>query len=516
MAIARIRCADRTRSREEVLARAARVAAGLAGLGVVPGDRVAVVLRNEIEFVEISLGISQAGATPVPVNWHWKGEELRFLLVDSGASAVFAHSDLAPLVRAVLDRLVPVIEVLPTDALRAAYRVGPVQPGEGDAEFEAWLSEQRDDHHGPARPPLGVVYSSGTTGRPKGILREAMDAEQTKVIGDRIFRAFGLSVELPTVVPAPMYHAAPNAHALFGVAAGCDVVIMPRFDAETFLADVETHAIAHAQVVPTMFVRMLRLPEKRRLAHDLSSLRCVVHAAAPCPPEVKRQMIAWWGPILQEYYGGTEVGTVVACDSAEWRTHPGTVGRAMDGCDVKIFSPDGFEAPTGTDGEIFVHPGEAWPGFRYIGEAASREPRVRNGYVSIGDGGHLDADGYLYLSDRIVDMVISGGVNIYPLEIEQCLISLDGVRDVAVFGVPDPVYGEALAAHVDTDPASDLDEAAIRAHVAVHLADYKVPRIVVLDRALPREDSGKLFKRRLRDRYRAEAAAGGDGPRGSA
>ncbi|HTF45965.1 MAG TPA: AMP-binding protein [Pseudonocardia sp.] len=496
-----IHCGDRSRSRDEALQRAARIAGGLAELGVQPGDRVAVVLRNDIEFLEVSLGIGQLGAIPVPVNWHWKGAELAYLLADCGATAVFAHRDLAPVVADALSTPVPIIEVVPSAALRQAYQLPDELPAIGQLELESWLDGHTELVDTPPTPPLSVIYTSGTTGQPKGILRTPMTPEQSVHVTQRLFRAFGLTLEQRTLVPAPMYHSAPNVHALFAVAAGIDLTIMPRFEPVEFLATIERHRIAHTQVVPTMFVRLLRLPEEQRRSFDLSSLEAVVHAAAPCSPEVKRRMIDWFGPIILEYYGGSETGTVVACDSAEWLAHPGTVGRAMDGCDIRIYQPDGTQAPTGSFGEIYIQTGVSWPDFTYIGNDVKRKQMERDGYVSIGDGGWLDGDGFLYLSDRINDMVISGGVNIYPAEIEQFLITVPGVRDVAVFGIPDGEYGEVLAAHVDTDPDSGLTEDDLREHVRSNLANYKVPKVVVLDRELPREESGKLFKRRIRERY---------------
>lgn len=500
-----IRCGDRARTQDEAMERASRIAAGLRGLGVSPGDRVAVVLRNDIEFVEVSIAIALLGAVPVPVNWHWKGAELAYLLTDCGATAAFVHHDLLPVVEDALDRPIPIVRVEPSAALRKAYRLSDEQSS-GGLELESWLAEQHDRIDTPPTPPLSVIYTSGTTGQPKGILRDPMIPEQRPAVTQRLFRAFGLTPELRTLVPAPLYHSAPNAHSLFAAAAGIDLTIMPRFDPREFLATIQRHRIGHTQVVPTMFVRLLQLPEEERTSYNLSSLAAVVHAAAPCPPEVKRQMIDWFGPIILEYYGGSEIGTVVSCDSAEWLAHPGTVGRPLDGCDVKIYLPDGTEAPTGTPGEVYLSPGPTWPNFTYIGNDAKRAAMERDGYLTIGDGGWLDADGFLYLNDRINDMVISGGVNIYPAEIEQCLITLPGVRDVAVFGIPDAEYGEALAAHVDTDPSSGLTEHDIREHVRRNLANYKVPKVVVLDRELPREESGKLFKRRIRAKYWPDTA----------
>ena len=253
-------------------------------------------------------------------------------------------------------------------------------------------------------------------------------------------------------------------------------------------------------MVPTMFVRLLALPQEVRERYDISSLRWIVHAAAPCPVDVKRAMIEWMGPIVAEYYGGTETGPVTYCTSEEWLAHPGTVGRALPGAVVKILDEDGEELPPGQSGEVYMWH-SAWPDFTYEGDEEKRRSVERDGLVSCGDIGYLDEDGYLYLNDRASDMVISGGVNIYPAEIEACLLSLPGVRDCAVFGIPDEEFGEALAAHVEPHEGAQLSEEEVRAHVREHLASYKTPRVVEFSDSLPREDSGKIFKRRLREPY---------------
>jgi long-chain acyl-CoA synthetase len=253
-------------------------------------------------------------------------------------------------------------------------------------------------------------------------------------------------------------------------------------------------------MVPTMFVRLLALPEEVRSSYDLSSLRWVVHAAAPCPPEVKRQMIDWLGPIVAEYYGGTETGPVTYCTSEEWLAHPGTVGRPVGAARVKVIGEDGAELPAGESGEVYAWL-DLFPNFTYEGDEEKRRSIERDGLVSVGDIGYLDGDGFLYLNDRRSDMVISGGVNIYPAEIEACLLGLDGVRDCAIFGIPDDEFGEALAAHVELDEGASLGEDDVRAHVRAGLAGYKTPKVVVFEEDLPREDSGKIFKRRLREPY---------------
>jgi long-chain acyl-CoA synthetase len=254
------------------------------------------------------------------------------------------------------------------------------------------------------------------------------------------------------------------------------------------------------QMVPTMFVRLLALAEDVRRGYDLSSLRWVVHAAAPCPPGVKRAMIDWLGPVIAEYYGGTETGPVVFCTSEEWLEHPGTVGRPIEKAVVKIFDAGGRELPAGESGDVYMWL-DVWPDFTYHGDERKRRAIEREGLVCCGDIGYLDADGYLYLNDRRTDMVISGGVNIYPAEIEACLLSLQGVRDCAVFGIPDEEFGEALAAHVELHDGASLTAEALREHVRANLAAYKTPRVIEFSGKLPREDTGKIFKRRLREPY---------------
>jgi long-chain acyl-CoA synthetase len=303
-----------------------------------------------------------------------------------------------------------------------------------------------------------------------------------------------------TVIPAPMYHSAPNAYAQSALMRGMGITIMSGFDAEEFLRIVQEQRITVVQMVPTMFVRLLALPEQVRSRYDLSSLRWVVHAAAPCPPHVKRAMIDWLGPIVAEYYGGTETGPVTFCTSEEWLAHPGSVGRALDRATVKIIGADGRELAPGESGEVFMRL-QILSDFTYEGDEAKRRAVERDGLISCGDIGYLDADGYLYLNDRSSDMVISGGVNIYPAEIEACLLSLAGVRDCAVFGIPDEEFGESLAAYVEPHEGAQLTAEQVREHVRSRLASYKAPRVVELTDALPREDSGKIFKRRLREPY---------------
>lgn len=482
-----VRCGQAFRDYQDIGRRAGAVTSGLAGLGVAAGDRVAIYLRNSIEFIEVSLGVGALGAIAVPVNWHWKGAELAYLLDDSDSRVVFANTSLMSTAEAVAGGRT-LIEV--TEASEPATGRHPV--------FEDWLAAESSWSEPPRQAPMSMVYTSGTTGRPKGIVRAAFTPEQAQALAGLVFATFGLGPGMRTLVAAPMYHSAPNVHSLVSAAAGIDLTIMARFDAEEMLRLIDEHRIDHFQAVPTMFVRLLQLPEETRSKYDVGSLKSVVHAAAPCPTEVKRRIIEWFGPIVREYYGGTETGACVACDSAQWLAHPGTVGQPIRDAGVRIYSDDGQPLAEGESGRIYLRPPSEWPDFTYHRNPDKRLAMERDGHLDIGDVGYLDRDGFLYLNDRSTDMVISGGVNIYPAEIEACLIELDGVLDVAVFGIPDDDFGESIAAHVH---ATGLTEDDVREHIRANLAAYKVPKLVVFDDDLPREDTGKLMKRKIRARY---------------
>jgi long-chain acyl-CoA synthetase len=494
-----IRIGERVIPQDDLRVAAARTASAIAAAGVQHAERVAIVLRNDPDFPLLSIACGLIGAVPVPVNWHWQGDELRHVLTDSGARLVFAHSSFVEELERVMPDGVTLVEVPVHAELAETYGAVPLTGRH--PVLEEWAAPHAPIVEPPAAAPLSLIYTSGTTGLAKGVIRAAMTPEQSTQVATATLEGMGLRPGMSTLVTAPMYHSAPNAQGLFAVSLGIELTIMPRFDAEEFLRLIAEHRITHAQVVPTMFVRLLELPEEVRARYDTSSLQCVVHAAAPCPAHIKQRMIDWLGPVVLEYYGGTETGITVACDSEQWLAHPGTVGTPLAGAEIRVFDPDGALLAQGETGEVYIKPPTFWPGFTYLGLEEKRREIDRDGYISIGDVGRVDADNFLYLSDRARDMVISGGVNIYPIEIEGCLLELPGVRDVAVFGIPDDSYGEALAAHVDADPDAGLTEDAVREHVRERLAGYKVPRVVVFDNELPREESGKIFKRRIREQY---------------
>jgi acyl-CoA synthetase (AMP-forming)/AMP-acid ligase II len=348
-----------------------------------------------------------------------------------------------------------------------------------------------------------MLYSSGTTGRPKGVKRplngEPIDALTSLQGLTKMLYGFG--PETIYLSPAPLYHAAPLRYCMAVQTFGGTVVVMEHFDAEAALRLIEHYHISHSQWVPTMFVRLLKLPEAVRTKYDLSSLKVAIHAAAPCPIQVKEQMIAWWGPVIYEYYAGTEGNGFCAVNSTEWLAHKGTVGRAMLGV-LKIVGEDGNEVPTGTDGAVYF---EGGPAFEYHNDK-SRTGDAYNtkGWSTLGDVGHVDAEGYLYLTDRKAFMIISGGVNIYPQETENVLIGHPQVADVAVIGVPNEDFGEEVKAVVQPVNMADAGPKLaddLMAYCRMHLSPIKCPRSIDFDPELPRHPTGKLYKRLVRDRY---------------
>jgi acyl-CoA synthetase (AMP-forming)/AMP-acid ligase II len=386
---------------------------------------------------------------------------------------------------------------------------------EGHAPYEESVAAQ-DSAPLPDRVAgTDMLYSSGTTGRPKGVSVQlgAGPLETTASSVTLLLQLlFGVTSDDVYLSPAPMYHAAPLRFVMSANAIGCTTVLMDRFDAEEFLALIERYRVTVVQVVPTMFVRLLKLPAEVRARYDVSSLRCVVHAAAPCPVPVKEQMIEWFGPVIHEYYAGTEANGFVYCNSEDWLAHPGTVGRLLVGT-LHICDDDFNELPIGETGTIWF---EGTNQFEYHNDpektASSRHPK---GWTTLGDVGYLDADGFLFLTDRKSYMIISGGVNIYPQEAENVLITHEKVVDVAVLGVPHDEFGEEVKAVVqpvtmplDTDEAAAL-AAELISYCRTHLADFKCPRSVEFRSELPRHPTGKLYKRLLKDEYWGVAERGG-------
>jgi long-chain acyl-CoA synthetase len=483
--------------------RGARLAGALRARGIGQDGSVALLLRNDAPFLDAMLAAAQLGAYPVPMNWHFKAEELRYILEDSGARVLVAHADLLRQLQGMVPPGVCVIVVRTPEHIATAYNVTTEQgmPPHGAEEYEAVLAAAEPYTDFSLVGSRGsIVYTSGTTGRPKGVRRLALGADAAARFTKLSREWFGFRHGFRTVMAGPMYHSAPNTYTRASLTLDGLTVLMPKFDAEDLLRIIQDYRITHLHVVPTMMVRLLRLPAEARTRYDLSSLEFVIHGAAPCPPEVKRQMIEWWGPVIHEYYGATECGMVTRSSSAEWLARPGTVGRVWAGRRVKILRDDGLEAAPGEVGEIFLSL-DLVPQFTYHNADQARRDIEREGLITNGDMGYLDADGFLFLVDRKKDMVISGGVNIYPAEIEGELSAHPAVGDCAVLGIPDEEFGERVIALVVKQVGADVSEGALQEYLRGRLAGFKVPRQVKFVDALPRDPSGKLMKRQLREPY---------------
>lgn len=484
----------------EILDRGARAARGLDVLGIRRGDVVATFLRNDVACFEAAIAAATLGAHIVPINWHFRSDETKYVLEDSGAKVLVAHTDLLAQIPGAIPSGLTIYSV-PTVPSRRAGATAPPAP-EGTTDWAGWI-EGFEPWSEPARTPeYSMNYTSGTTGRPKGVRREPITDEGRAAMAT-MFDQLKVVPGMRTVVSAPLYHAAPFGFSMAVLRVGGFMVLMEHFDAEEYLANVQKYAADNVQMVPTQFVRFLKLPKEVRESYDVSSLKLITHGAAPCPAEVKAAMIDWVGPIISEFYAASELGLIATyCTSEEALSHPGTVGRPVAGAEIRILDDDGRELPTGEVGEIAM-----WirgtSSFTYHGNEEKRNSIQRGNLVTCGDVGYLDADGYLYLTDRKSDMAIIGGANIYPAEVEQVLVGMPGVLDCAVFGIPDEDLGEVLAAVVQPQPGADITPDDIKAWLVPRVARMKVPVVVELRDELPREDTGKLFKRRLKEEFAA-------------
>jgi len=484
--------------------RSAQLAQLLHARGLRKGDHIAILAENHVRYFETYWAALRSGLYLTAVNRYLKADEAAYLVNDSGAVALIATAAMKTTASQLVD-LSPQCSIrLMIDGTTAGFE----SYESAIAEFPAEPLEEQ---------PRGEVmlYSSGTTGRPKGIERPLRDftvdnpaAGGTSTIESALL---GMHRDSVYLCPAPLYHAAGLQWSAGAHEMGATLVVMEKFDAETFLRIVERERVTHVQVVPTMLVRLMKLDEVTRLKYDVSSLECVVHAAAPCPVDIKRQVIEWLGPIVDEYYAATEGVGFTFIKANDWIAHPGSVGRSIMGV-PHICDEEGTELPPHESGILYFS--DLPLAFKYHGDdsktKATRHPH-HDDWSSLGDVGYLDEEGYLYLTDRRAFTIISGGVNIYPAEIESCLVTHPAVLDVAVFGLPDHEMGEFV--HAVIQPAPDVPASAeladeLRAHVRESLANYKVPRSIDFVEELPRMPSGKLAKGPLRDEYRSRMSAG--------
>jgi long-chain acyl-CoA synthetase len=485
---------ERTWSAGEVLAAADRIVHALRARGVRTGDVVATLAPNRVELLQTLLAVFQAGWQYVPINTHLTADEIAYVLGDSDAAAFVADERVGEVAATAA-----AAAGVPDDA-RLALGVIP-----GFVSLEDALDGVPASTPGERAGGTFLQYTSGTTGRPKAVQRAAaasIDPEtQAALFGANLTR-YDIEVggDAVHLVTSPMYHMSPLSFGFFSLHFEHTVVLMDRWDAERALELIERYRVTDVAMVPTQLHRLMQLPEAVRARYDVSSLRQVIHAAAPCPLELKQRLFEWLGPVIYEFYGATEGGGTLA-KPREWLEHPGTVGRAWPGGDVKILDDDGNELPPRTVGTVYL---KLMGDFAYKGDPEKTASNRRGEYFTVGDMGELDEDGFLYLRDRKIDMIISGGVNIYPAEVEGVLLAHPAVGDAAVFGVPNADWGEEVKAVVEpgagTEP-SDALAADLLAHCEAKLARYKCPRSIDFVTAMPRDPNGKLYKRTLRDPY---------------
>ncbi|KUI00728.1 fatty-acid--CoA ligase FadD4 [Mycobacterium sp. IS-3022] len=487
----------------ELEARANRLAHHFRKAGLVEGDTVAMLMENNEHFHAVMWAARRSGLYYVPINTHLTAAEAAYIVDNSNAKGIIGSAaqrkTLAGLA-AELPRGLPPVLLIADGADPSA--TGASSDLDGWQRYPECVAGQPDTPIADEIEGDLLQYSSGTTGRPKGIKRELPHLSPAEAPGlMTMLVAVWMQPDSVYLSPAPLYHTAPSVWSMTVQAAGYTTVVMEKFDPESALDAIQRYGVTHGQFVPAMFTRMLKLPDSVRNSYDVSSLKRVIHAAAPCPVEIKKQMIEWWGPIIDEYYASSEAHGSTLISAEDWLAHPGSVGKPMTG-NLHILDEDGNELPPGEPGEIYFEGGNT---FEYLNDpektAKSRDER---GWTTVGDIGYVDEDGYLYLTDRRHHMIISGGVNIYPQEAENMLITHPKVLDAAVFGVPDDEMGQRVKGVVQTvDPADATEEFAddLLAWLRDRLAHYKCPRSISFEAQLPRTDTGKLYKQELIKKY---------------
>jgi long-chain acyl-CoA synthetase len=478
--------------------RSNQVAQMLRALGLTPGDHIAILLENHPRFFEVCWGAQRSGIIYTAISTRLTLGEAAYIVKDCAAKVLITSRANQALAQSL---------VAETQGLKARLMMDGVI--DGFTAYESILATYPATRINDETAGTDMLYSSGTTGRPKGVFvpPEFPQIDASNSLIEICKNVYGIGPASIYLSPAPLYHAAPLRFNMVSMRLGATCVVMSHFDPEDFLRLVEKHRITHTQTVPTMFVRMLKLTPEQRAAHDVSSLKFAIHAAAPCPIPIKEQMIDWWGKIIWEYYAGTEGNGMTLVHSGDWLTHKGTVGKAVVG-KLKICDDQGNEVPTGTPGTIHFADGKT---FEYHNDPAkTAESKNAHGWTTLGDIGYVDAEGFLYLTDRKAHMIISGGVNIYPQESENLLVTHPKVMDVAVIGVPNEEFGEEVKAVVQPRDMADAGPALaeeLMAFCREHLSHIKCPRSIDFEAELPRHPTGKLYKRLLRDKYWAGRAS---------
>ncbi|MEP4053130.1 MAG: AMP-binding protein [Litorimonas sp.] len=489
-------------TRVDFLDRVKRIASVLKDHGVNTDDSVGVLLRNDTLYMEIVEACRYVGAYYVTLNWHGAAAEIIDILDDAQAKVLIGHSDLTAKFSGETVLNIPVLSVPTPSQLVGAYSVD-ARMVEGQINLIDLLDGADLYKEDPLKARGMLAYTSGSTGRPKGIRRELNTEGPDRY---EIYKA--LAVGLMHLKPgdrfytaAPLYHSAPNALSTMCVAAGyAELYIAPKFDPEGFLADIERYKITHCYLVPTMMVRLLKLPDEIRTKYDVSSFRFGISTGSAWPTDVKRAMIDWFGPVFYESYGASEIGFITLISSEEALRKPGSVGKVLEGGSIKIINDAGEEMPVGEPGSIFIDLPQ-FGDFSYSNTEGGLKGQRHGKHATVGDIGYVDEEGYLYISDRKKDMIISGGANIFPAEIEAALIEMPEVFDCAVFGAPHAEFGETIVSAVQCVDGVTLTLSDIQSFLSDKIAKFKIPKILDIHDELPREDSGKIFKQRLRAAY---------------
>ncbi|MBQ75680.1 MAG: AMP-dependent synthetase [Gammaproteobacteria bacterium] len=471
--------------------------------GLQPGDTFAVLSGNRREYYEAFAAAAHGGWLLVPVNWHLVAEEVAYVLADSNAKAFLVDSRFSELGQATLQRG-------DRPSLNASVIIGG--DIEGFESYENFIGSADESEPGDQTMGGPMFYTSGTTGKPKGVKsglsQSGTPLEMLKMMSDGMTEMLGLPAGGRTLLCGPVYHSAQWAFSFLPLLTGGSVVMRHHFDAEEVLALVDKHKITNVHLVPTQFIRMLRLDEGIRTRFSGQSLTTVWHGAAPCPPKIKSEMIDWWGPIISEYYGSTEGSIVTTVNSEDWLAKPGTLGKPVEIMEVMVIKEDGSRCATGESGQLYVK-NIMGSDFEYHNDPdKTKKAHLEPGVFTFGDIGYLDEEGYLFMSDRKIDMIISGGVNIYPAEIESVLIGHPAVVDAAVFGIPNDEFGEEVKGAVELVTGAmvgDVLEEELIAHCKENLAGFKAPKSIDFEESLPRHPTGKLLKRLLRDKYWQES-----------
>lgn len=489
--------------RSQFLHRAKCLATVLKDHSVGEDDSVAVLLRNDVFYMEVIEACRHVGARFVTLNWHGAASGIVEIVKDAKAKVLIGHSDLTAKLTPDVGLMIPILAVPTPSEIMTAYMLESLSL-EGQTNLNELIDLASPIETDALRFRGMLAYTSGSTGRPKGIRREV---DLAKPDPYQVYK--GLAAALLQLTPgdrfytsAPLYHSAPNALSTMSIASGyAELYIVAKFDAEGFLRDIEQFGITHCYIVPTMMVRLLKLPEEIRSKYDTSTWRFSISTGSAWPQDVKRAMIDWFGPIFYESYGASEIGFITLISSAEALEKPGSVGKVLEGGSIKILDDDMNELPVGEPGAIYIDLPQ-FGDFSYSNTEGDLKGQRKGAHATVGDIGYLDEDDYLYISDRKKDMIISGGANIFPAEIEAILIDMPEIFDCAIFGVPHEEFGEMVVAAVQTVPGKNVDLADVNTFLNGRIDRFKCPRQVDVHAKLPREDSGKIFKQRLRDSYK--------------